>query len=165
MRKTIEFRTIEGAGVKDPYLIKNWVRFLIHFVETASNLPRPAAYHSPKDDYEKHEVTPWTSLLWLDPEHVLTLLGFNNIPCNIPGQKPREYALSNGMQQTRNWFLARLMRHMSQHNPGGLRYHAQRQLQIILDRYREQGLVIDLNKHLSPTELAEEQLYGEEYRF
>lgn len=165
-RKTVEFRPIEGAGVKDPYLIKNWVRLLIHFLERVSQMQRPQPYYEPKNDQDRCNITPWTSLCWLDPEHVLTLLGFNNIPCSIPDQSlPKEYTLSNGMQQTRNWFLARLQKYMSRHKEGGMRYHAMRELETILQRYREQGLEITPEKHLSPTELAVEQLYGDAYRF
>lgn len=165
-RKTIEFRTMEAAGCKDAYLVKQWVRFLIHFVETAANTKRPLAYHEPKDQDEKMNLTPWTGLCWLDPEHVLTFLGFNNVEMEIPGIRPaREYVLSKGMQQTRNWFLARLMRFMSNHKEGGLRYYAQQQLTKILDRYRESGLDIDPKLHLSPTELQDELIFGEQYKF
>lgn len=167
-RKTIEFRPIEGLGVKDPYLIKNWVRLLIHFVEMTSQMDRPMEYHEPKTEQEKTDLTPWTSLLWLDPEHVLSLLGFNNIPVTIPGQKniiSKEYSLSNGLQQTRNWFLARLQKNMSKHQTGGLRYYAAKQLDGILTRFRAQGLDITPEKHLSPKEQTEDQLFGEDFKY
>lgn len=164
-RKTIEFRPIEGAGVRDPYLIKNWIRLLIHFVETTAAMERPIPYVEPKNDDERHNVTPWTSLVWMDPEHVLSLLGFNNVPVTIPGQKvAKEYTLSKGMLQTRNWFLARLMANMSRHSVGGMRYHANLELERILRRYKEQGVEIKPEEHISPKELDQEQLYGDSYR-
>ena len=165
-RKTIEFRPIEGQGCKEPYLIKNWVRLLIHFVETAINLELPPKYEIPKNEDEKYNLTPWTSLCWLDPEHVLSLLGFNNVPVNIPFQKvPNEYTLSNGMKQTRDWFLARLLKYMSRHQVGGMRYNAYLQLQDILKRFKDQGNEIIPEQHISPAELSLERLYGDDYRF
>jgi len=164
-RRTIEFRTIEAAGCKDPYLVKNWVRFLVHFVERTATLKNPGPYREPKTDKERYEVTPWTSLVWLDPSHVLTLLGFNNVPCRIPGQKvAKEYTLSNGMQQTRNWFICRLMNFMSKHTKGGLRYRAALELEEIVHRYKEQGLTLNPAEHLSPTEL-DECVFGDDFRF
>ena len=165
-RKTIEFRTIEGAGCQDAYLIKQWIRFIIHFVEMSAKLGRPQAYHYPKNDEERVCLTPWTGLNWLDPQEVLTFLGFNNRPAAIPGhRKTTEFTLSKGMQQTRNWFLARMIRYMSKHKPGGMRYFAYQQLAEVLERDREQGLVIDPDKHLSQSELSEDQIFGDDFRF
>ncbi len=165
-RKTFEFRPIEGNGVKDPYLVKNWVRLLLHFVEITSAMKRPIEYVEPQSDFEKHHVTPWTSLCWLDPEHFLGLLGFNNIPTTIPGQiAEKEYILSNGLQQTRNWLLARLQKNIARQQSGSLRYYASQQLDAILTRFKEQGLEITPEKHLSPKEQQEEQLFGEDFKF
>ena len=164
-RNTLEFRTMEGGGCKDAYLVKQWVRFIIHFVETAINSKRPLPYHDPKNEDEKKNLTPWTGLCWLDPEHVLTFLGFNNVPMEIPGVRPaKEYTLSNGMQQTRNWFIARLMKNMSHHKEGGLRSFAQQQLHNIVQRYKEGGVVIDMKEHLTPQELLEDKLFSENYK-
>lgn len=88
-RDTIEFRIIESEGCTDAYLVKNWIRLLIHFVEMAKAQPRPRQYY-PGD--------PWSSFLWLDPNQVMEFLGFIN----------DGYELSKGMTQTRDWFLARL---------------------------------------------------------
>jgi len=144
-RKTLEFRIIEGEGCKDPYLIKNWVRLLIHFIECARRLPFPTPWR---------EGDPMSGFLWLDPEDVLTLLGFNN--------NPVQYELSPGLTQTRNWFLARLNRHMSQ-DANGMRQVAWRQLQTILARFAEQGAPITPEQHLTPSDLKQ-ALYDETTR-
>jgi hypothetical protein len=164
-RKTLEFRTIEGSGCKDAYLVKQWVRFIIHFIEVSTKLTRPLPYRAPKNELERHETTPWTGLAWLDPGQVLTLLGFNYRPQAIPDVRSgREYTISKGMTQTRNWFVARLMKYMSRHKPGGMRHYAYRQLQEVIARGEELGVVIDPEKYLSPSEIAEEEIFGEQYR-
>lgn len=165
-RKTIEFRTIEGDGCKDAYLVKQWVRFLIHFVDMAASVGMPPAYQEPKNDDERRNVTPWTGLAWLDPKDVLTFLGFNNIPKPIPHlRRAYNYKLSKGMQQTRNWFVARLVQFMSRHKPGGIRHHAFLELQEILERDKEMGISIDPKDHLSVTEMNADLLFGDQYRF
>ena len=165
-RHTLEFRTIEAAGCKDAYLVKQWVRFIVHFIEVTSKLPRPRPYKESKSEADRHELTPWTGLAWLDPQHVLSLLGFNNVPVAVPNIRPaKTYTLSKGMTQTRNWFLARLAKYMSRHKPGGMRHYAYRQLKEVLDR--EKGITgqeFDPDEWLSPTELAEDKLFGEQYR-
>lgn len=165
-RKTIEFRVIEGGGCKDAYLIKQWVRFLMHFIDLTAKLGRPQPYHEAKDDKERVEITPWTGLGWLDPQEVLTLLGFNNIPMAIPGhRKAVDFTLSKGMQQTRNWFLARLFKFMSRHKPGGMRYYAYQQLNEIVERDKQIFGSFNSDEYLSPTELLEERLFGDDTRF
>lgn len=165
-RKTIEFRTIEGDGCRDAYLVKQWTRFLIHFVEMTSKIGRPKPYQEPTTE-EERKVVPWKGLLWLDPQDVLTLLGFNNVPLPIPGhRKAVEFHLSKGMTQTRNWFLARLHKFMSRHQPGGMRYNAFRELEEIIKRDEEiNGKPFDSEKYLSPTELQEEEIFGDDFKY
>lgn len=143
-RKTLEFRIIEGDGCKDPYLIKNWIRLIIHFVEMAIKKPFPIPYE---------EGNPWSSFLWLDPEDTFRLLGFSN--------NPTEYELSPGLLQTRNWFLARLQKYMARETEGGPRFQAYRELQAMLARFKEEGVVISAEEHLSPSDLKS-ALYNEE---
>lgn len=88
-RNTIEFRIIESDGCVNPFLVKNWIKLLLHFVDVSSWAMAPKSYK--RDD-------PWSSFLWLDPDEVLYFLGFFH----------EEYILSKGMEQVRNWFLARL---------------------------------------------------------
>jgi len=91
-RRTIEFRIGEGEGCKNPFLIKNWIRLLVHFVEMAIRMPFPSSYQS---------GVPMSGLLWLDPKEVFGLLGFSG-----------NYKLSKGLAETRNWFLARLSKNL-----------------------------------------------------
>lgn len=87
-RKTIEFRIGDQFGCRDPIMVKNWVKLLVHFVEITKNLNYPRM-----NDLND----PWSGLLWLDPKDIFRLLMFSE-----------EYELSSGMQQVRNWFLARI---------------------------------------------------------
>lgn len=167
-RQTIEFRIIEAAGCFDPYLIKNWIRLLIHFVERTKNLDFPDPYHEPKNDKERKEITPWTGLSWLDPKHVFTVLGFNPDPQAIhknnrakPMQPYRKFELSRALNQTRNWFIGRLYKYMSRHKPGGMRYYAFQELKEIIEQLVEQGHCVHPEKHLSA--YVADELYGEDY--
>jgi len=99
-RPTIEFRITEAAACVDSYLLKNWVRLILHFVERAKDQPLPGKY---QDDNQ------WTSFLWLDPRDVFSILGF------LPGQ----YQLTQEMDETRHWFLTRLLANtLCTHLPG-----------------------------------------------
>ena len=135
-RKTVEFRIIEGAGVKDPYLLKNWIRLLIHFVEMAAKKPFPGPYV---------EGDSSSSFCWLDPIDALKFLGF--------WPDPKEYELSPGLRQTRNWFIARLQRYMAKDSEEGPRHFAYKELQQILQKFKDMGEEIVPEKHLSPTDL------------
>jgi hypothetical protein len=146
-RQTLEFRIIEGDGCKDPYLIKNWIRLLLHFVEMTSQMPLPRPY-IPND--------PWSSLLWLDTKDVLKVLGFQ--------VDPPVFELSRGLTQTRNWMLARLMRYMTPDVDRGPRWKAYQELTEVIETLRGQGVVINFPEHLSPQNL-EEALYGDGLRF
>jgi hypothetical protein len=91
-RTTIEFRIADAAACLNPLYTKNWMRLILHFVEMAARRPLPRPYKS---------GDPWSSFLWLDPKDVLYLLGFYG-----------NYALSPGMEQTRNWFVERLIKNI-----------------------------------------------------
>lgn len=144
-RNTLEFRIIEGEGCKDPYLIKNWLRLLLHFVEMAVKTPFPKPYT--KDD-------PWSWICILDVENVFRLLGF------YPGQ----YELSNGLTQTRNWMLARLNKYITPDEAHGPRWRSYVELQSIISILKNSGELNNLSDHLSPTDLKT-ALYDENYRF
>jgi hypothetical protein len=144
-RKTIEIRIIEGEGCKDPYLIKNWLRLILHFVEMTSKMPTPRPY-TPGD--------PFSSLLWLDTKDVLSVLGF----------MPDQYELSKGLMQTRSWMLARLMKFMTPDVNKGPRWKAYEELKEVLHRLKQDGIEIDPTDHLSPKDLAD-ALYNDSLRF
>lgn len=147
-RKTVEFRIVEGEGCKDPYLIKNWTRLLIHFVEMAGKLPFPEQYK---------EGDPSTGFSWLDPEDVFHLLGFSN--------NPQQYELSPGLTQTRNWFLARLQKNICRDPEAtNFRCYALTELDQMLARFREEGVNICSEEHLCPSnqEQLKLALYNEE---
>jgi hypothetical protein len=146
-RKTIEFRIIEGDGCKDPFLIKNWLRLILHFVEMASQRSLPGPYKA---------GDPWSWACLLDTKDVLKLLGFYN--------EPRQYELSNGLTQTRNWMLARLCKYMTPDNNFGPRWKAYSELQEVLENFRREGIVINQREHLSPSCLHE-ALYDDNLKF
>lgn len=146
-RPTIEIRIAESSGCKDAYLIKNWVRLLIHFIERTKDRSYPIPYKEDKPVIDN-------SLLWLDPEDVFTVLGFNG-----------EFELSKGLTQTRNWMLARLLRFLSPHTTVGLpRYTAWQQVQDMIKRLAAEGVEIIPEQHLSPADLSA-ALYSEDTRY
>jgi hypothetical protein len=151
-RKTLEFRIIEGNGCKDPYLIKNWLRLILHFVEMMSNTPLPYTAHP----YVEND--PWVSWVCiLDTKDVLRLLGFHN--------DPYSYELSKGLTQTRNWMLARLSSHMTPDLDGGPRWKAYNELLEVMDKFEKDG--VDLNQlleQLYPSDLSV-ALYDDGLRF
>lgn len=85
-KPTLEFRIAENEACTDPFLTKNWIRLLLHFVECTKDLNLPDKYR---------EGDPWTSLLWLDLPDFMKIMNFN-----MP--------LSKGLEQTKAWFLSRL---------------------------------------------------------
>lgn len=146
-RPTLEFRIIENAGCVDSYLIKNWIRLIVHFVEMAKIASMPNKYN-PND--------PWTGFCWLDPEDVMRFLGFSG-----------DYGLSKGMEQTRNWFLGRLNNNISKDDtlPGVwsemARKISRQQISNIVDKI---GLTDkDLSINLNPEDY--DLIYSDEYKY
>lgn len=146
-RRTIEFRIVEGDGCRDAYLIKNWVRFLLHFIDRAINRPLIMEYKA---------GNPWSHLCWLDPEDTFRFLGFSN--------NPKEFELSKGLQQTRDWIMARMIKNMNKDEDGGPRQYAYREFLEMLARFKSEGIQINLADHLSPKELST-ALYGESFKY
>jgi hypothetical protein len=142
-RKTIEFRIIEGDGCKDPYLIKNWTRLIVHFVEMTCRKPFPEPYQ---------EGNPMSGFCWLDPQDVFKVLGFD----------PTEYEISPGLQQTRNWFMARLQHYMSKDLHEGYRQFAYSEFVKMLDEYKKSGVTITPEDHLFPASDLTKALYSED---
>lgn len=134
-RKTMEFRLLENTGCLDPFMTKNWVRLVLHFVETAINSDFPG-------DFEKGN--PWTSLMWLDPHDVFKFLQFD---------QPK--LLSDGMKQVRNWFLQRLVDNCKSELSGP---YSDNMRTVAHKEIRE------LARTLQPCgESLEEQLYSDKY--
>lgn len=86
-KKTLEFRIIENIACIDPLTTKNWIRLILHFVEMTKDKPLPSRYRAGDQ---------WSSLLWLNPRDVFSLLKFDG-------------ELSDGLTQVKNWFIQRLL--------------------------------------------------------
>jgi len=146
-RETVEFRIVGNDGCVDSYLLKNWIRLLLHFVEVVKNKPilRPYA-----------EGDRWSSLLWLEPKDVLGLLEFLE-----------ECKLSQGMKQVRNWFIARIWKNLIMTDGNGIWSHIARRLAIRQVEEIISQLHLDCNKlqeYLNPIDHAN-AVYGSEYEF
>lgn len=145
-RPTIEFRIVESEGCKDAYLVKNWVRLIVHFVEVAKRHPIPNLYKAGDQ---------WSSLLWLDPDDVMSFLGFSG-----------EYELSKGLEQTRNWFLARLKYNLVENKTALAGVWSDKARRIAMEQVNHMvtrlGLEDDIVEALHP--LDDVKLYDREYR-
>ena len=143
-RNTIEARIAESDGCVDSLLLKNWVRLILHFVEMAIKAPAIENYNP---------NNPHSGFCWLDLEDVISFLGFSG-----------EYQLSPGMEQVRNWFLARLNQNISKSGkclPGvwsdTARKISKQQLDNIIDRLN----LTDLDSYLNWSEAA---VYSDNYK-
>lgn len=87
-RKTIEFRIMDSECCLDPWMAKNWIRLIIHFIEMAIKKGMPNEY-CPGDQ--------WSGYCWLDPIDVYQFLGANS-----------SNNLSCGTRQVLEWFTDRL---------------------------------------------------------
>ena len=132
-RRTLEFRIAENTACLDPYFTKNWIRLLLHFIETTKNMKVPRSYIDGDQT---------TGLAWLDFEEVYKLLKFDQ-------------PLSPGMQQVRQWFMNRI--DINGYNTGlsGVwsnsgRYVARRQFS-------------EVNNKLVRFDDSEDGLYGEKW--
>lgn len=132
-RQTIEFRVAENDACLDPYLTKNWVRLLLHFVEVTKDLAVPLPYT--KGDSK-------SGMAWLDFPDVYKLLKFD-----------RE--LSPGMQQVRQWFMDRIDAYGYDTGLPGVWSNVGRRVS------RQQFL--DAQKMLTRLENDEDMLYGKKW--
>lgn len=90
-RKTIEFRIMDHMCCKDPWMAKNWIRLVLHFVECCIKKGLPSSFK--KND-------PWSGYCWLDPKDLFEFLNFF------------ETDVSPGIEQVRGWFLSRLKKNI-----------------------------------------------------
>lgn len=81
-QKTIEIRLAEGSV--DPNMVKNWTRFLLHFIERVK------------------VVAPPEDVNWLTLEQSLNFLDFLNFP-----EEGKFRILSPALTETRTWLLQR----------------------------------------------------------
>lgn len=88
-RKTIEFRIMDNEACLNAWSVKNWVRLILHFIQSVIKIDPPVKY-----DFKNK----WAGYSWLDPSDLFYILGF----------LPNQYELSPGIQQVRSWFLQRL---------------------------------------------------------
>lgn len=134
-KKTIEFRIAENKGCIDPMYIKNWIRLILHFVETTKELPVPKPYQA---------GNPWTGLAWLDPRDVMKVLRFDQ-------------ELSPGLTQVRDWFFERIKDHGYDSMEGGIWSNEGRR--VSRDEF------MDLYRTTPKSETTEEMLWGDKYIF
>ena len=136
-RKTLEFRIMDSDCCLDAYMIKNWVRLLLHFVEVAiiRGLPGP---------YKIGEK--WTSYCWLDPVDLFEFLCFT----------PDESAtLSPGLTQVKNWFVKRLNTQKDSHLIGVMSNQGRRIAHEQIEK---------LAASVAETEVTTCSIFGKEYR-
>lgn len=121
-KKTLEFRIAEGLACIDSLLAKNWIRFFLHFVEMTMNRPLPGKYS--KGD-------PWSSLLWLNPREVFSLLKFD------------QDDLTPGIRQIRDWFALRIIENGYNTGLGGIwsnqgRSTARKEIEELIGKFKPQ---------------------------
>ena len=132
----------ESAACVDPFLIKNWIRLILHFVERAVRMPIPYSYNPDNC---------WTGFSWLDVDQVFELLGFTE-----------QFELSSGMRQTKDWFIARICKNVSSDLPGIWSKMA-RQISIEQSTKLLEGLgVVSIEELLHPQN--PDLIYSNEYK-
>jgi hypothetical protein len=144
-RPTIEFRIAENNACVDSFLVKNWVRLLLHFVDQCASQPMPGPYKAGDS---------LSGLLWLDPRQVMELLKFTG------GHK-----LSKGIEQTRNWFLARLHSNVISPLPSVFSLEGRKRARFEIEEIiKELDLELgNMSQYLSPADRHSE-LYSEELK-
>jgi hypothetical protein len=122
-RRTVEFRIVGKEGCCDPFVLKCWIKLLIHFVERTKIMNLPVNYN--KEDR-------FSGFALLDPYDVFKILGFTD-----------NYELSLGLKQLRDWFLFQLNKNCSDCNSFSLksfwsnlaRSVAQYQIHSLIEKY------------------------------
>lgn len=98
-RKTIEFRIMDHKCCKDPWMAKNWVRMVLHFVECCVKKGCPLPFI---------EKNPWSGYCWLDPVDLFHFLNFFDSD------------ISPAVEQVREWFLSRLKKNIKSESKFGV---------------------------------------------
>jgi len=137
-RHSLEFRIMDHTACVNSFVVKNWVRLMLHFVERCVTKGMPISYE---------ENNPWSGYLWLDPVQVFDFLGF----------MPNQYELSEGLQQTRSWFLQKLLQNTLNTQLTGVMSDVGRS-----NAWKETVMLSNQIKH--ELELSEEQIYSDNFR-
>jgi hypothetical protein len=136
-RRTIEFRIMENECSLDPWMVKNWVRLVLHFVERAAVRGMPVEYK---------QGDAWSGYCWLDPLDVFAFLGFSG-----------EQELSPGFQQVRRWFVSRLKKNAGNTGLSGVMSDLGRSIAL--------AEIDQLYNQFGPEEVVgEEELYGNNFK-
>lgn len=83
-RPTIEFRIADNRACLDSFYLRNWVKLILHFVETALQAGYPSEYEAGNQQ---------SGYLWLFPEETIKFLGFD------------QNDLCPELMETRNWLV------------------------------------------------------------
>lgn len=139
-RQTIEFRIMENECCQNPYMAKNWIRLILHFIEMACLKGIPRVYE---------DGNPWTGYCWLDPKEVFQLLGFDG-----------SYELSPGLEQVKSWFLSRLLKYAARTGLPGVMSDPARKMAYT--QYKD--ILLDSGVSVAtPTDIGE-AIYGDNFR-
>jgi len=92
-RQTIEFRIMDASACLNYFDAKNYILFLLHFVNITSKLPL-------LKNYEKNNQM--TGYAWLDFNKVMELLGFDD-----------DSNLSSGLKEVKEWLFIRMKQNIS----------------------------------------------------
>lgn len=141
-RSTIEFRIAEGDACVDSFFIKNWCRMVLHFVERSRQ--HRAKRYSPKD--------PWSGYVWLDLNDLMKFMGYY------------EPNISKGVEQARNWFLARIKHNMNCDLVGVFSPEARQITKMQVEENWQRFGLGDYKELLCPANMKE-SLYSPELRF
>ncbi|RTK93320.1 MAG: hypothetical protein EKK64_10445 [Neisseriaceae bacterium] len=99
-RRTLEFRIMDSSCCLNSWSAKNWVRLILHFIETSIKTGIPKKYK---------KGNPLSGLCWIDPIDFFKFLNWSS-KCD----------LTDGMKQVRRWLLDRAYSKGRNHNLLGI---------------------------------------------
>jgi len=149
-RRTLEFRPIGNYGCTDPYFVKNWAKFILHFVDRAAN----AELLMPNKD---GIINKWSSFVWIDPLDLMEFLGFVDQNGN-----PTEVSL--GMEQVRDWFVSLLKINIESKLQGVWSKEARKISLAQTNKMLEMFYIKDVREKAYPSNL-DDALYNEKYNY
>lgn len=140
-RKTLEFRIMDSRCCLDSWMTKNWIRLILHFVDTVVKNGMPIEYQPGNK---------WSGYCWLDPIDLFQFLKFNSSDISV------------GLQQVRRWFLGRLLSEGRNLLSEGIISDKSRQISISQVDELIYGLSLDKDEIFEHTS---SDVYGDEFRF